>query len=401
MTKKLSIRDLDLREKKVLIRVDFNVPLDKELNITDDSRIKAAIPTIKYVIDHGGSAILMSHLGRPKDKPLPEFSLSPCATRLSKLLNKPVKMAPDCVGNDVINMVKQLKQGEIILLENLRFHRGEEHPEEDPEFAKNLASLGDLYVNDAFGTAHRAHASTAEIAKYFPDRAASGFLMEKEIAYLGSVLIDPKRPFYAILGGAKISSKFGVIKALMKKADVLLIGGAMTFTFLKAQRIPIGKSLYEEDFVHAAQEIMDIADHSHCRLLLPDDLVITEEVKPNASYSIVKSHQGIPDGFQGVDIGPETIRQYSEELKHAETVFWNGPLGVFECPPFNLGTNAIAKALGETSATKIIGGGDSVAAVESAGLADKMDHLSTGGGASLEYIEFGKLPGIEALSSTL
>lgn len=400
MTQKLSIKDLDFRGKKALVRVDFNVPMDKTLTITDDSRIRASLPTIQYIIDHGGSVILMSHLGRPKDKPIPEFSLAPCATRLSQLLHKPVQMASDCVGKDVAAKVSQLKAGDVLLLENLRFHRGEEHPQEDPAFVKELASLGDVYVNDAFGSAHRAHASTAAIAQYFTEYAAAGLLMQKEIDYLGNVLLNPKRPFYAILGGAKISTKFGVIKSLMQKADALLIGGAMTYTFLKARGISIGASLYEEEFVQAAKEILDQADRSSCQLWLPDDIAITKEIKSGAPYQVVKSQDGIPDGYEGVDIGPETVRRYSEVIQKAAIVFWNGPLGVFEISPFDQGTVAIARALADCSAIKIIGGGDSLAAVEAAGVADRMDHLSTGGGAALEYIEFGKLPGIEALTES-
>lgn len=398
MFSKLSIRDLDFRGKKVLVRVDFNVPLDKNLHITDDSRIRASLPTIRYILDHGGSVILMSHLGRPKEKPAPEFSLAPCAARLAQLLKKPVKMASDCIGSAVNEMVDELKPGDVILLENLRFHKGEEHPESDPSFVKQLASLGDVYVNDAFGTAHRAHASTAVINKYFNGRSAAGLLMEKEISSLGSVLFNPKRPFYAILGGAKISTKFGVIKSLMKKADALLIGGGMAYTFLKAKGLPIGNSLYEEEFIESARDILETAKRSNFRLLLPDDFVIVEQIKAEAPSKIVKAQQGIPSGYEGVDIGPETVRRYTEEINKAATVFWNGPLGVFECPPFDRGTKQIAEALASSQALKIVGGGDSVSAVEAAGVADKMDHLSTGGGASLEYIEFGTLPGIESLS---
>lgn len=398
MPQKLSIKNLDFRGKKALVRVDFNVPMDKKGNITDDSRISAAIPTIQYIIDQGGSVILMSHLGRPKDQVVPEFSLSPCASRLSKLIHRPVQMAPDCVGQAVKEQVSRLQPGEVILLENLRFHLGEEHPEKDPAFVQELASLGDVYVNDAFGSAHRAHASTAAITRYFPGCAAAGFLMQKEMDYLDKVLLNPKRPFIAILGGAKISTKFGVIKSLMQKADVLLIGGAMTYTFLKAKGIDIGDSLYEEDFVAAAKEIMNHASKISYRLEFPLDLVIAKEIKPGASHRVVKSQEGIANGYQGVDIGPETIRHYSAIIQQAGTVFWNGPLGVFECPPFDEGTVSIARALAQSSAIKVIGGGDSLAAVEAAGVADRMDHLSTGGGATLEYIEFGHLPGIEALS---
>ncbi len=399
MVDKLSIRDLDLKNKKALIRVDFNVPIENG-RITDDSRIRAALPTIQYVLDQGGSAILMSHLGRPKAKPDLQFSLAPCAKRLSELLNRPVQMAPDCQGPEVERLASELKPGEVLMLENLRFHPGEEKPEEEPAFVSSLANLGDVYINDAFGTAHRAHASTTTIAQFFPGKAAAGFLIEKEIAYLGSTLLNPKRPFCAILGGAKISTKFKVIEVLMQKADVLLIGGAMANTFFKAEDISIGSSLVENDFLGVARELMDISTQSRCRLLLPIDLVITRQIQPEAEMQIIKVKNGIPEGFKAVDIGPETIQLYSQEIQKASTIFWNGPLGVFECPPFDQGTNAIAKVLADLkTATTIVGGGDSVAAVEHVGVADRMSHISTGGGASLEYIEFGELPGIEALSN--
>lgn len=398
MTDKLSVRDLPLAGKKALIRVDFNVPLEKG-RITDDTRIRASLPTIQYVLDKGGSVILMSHLGRPKGKPDPQFSLSPCAKHLSELLQRPVKMAPNCCGIEVEEMARALQPGEVLLLENLRFHPGEEKPDEEPEFVSSLADLGDVYINDAFGTAHRAHASTTKLAEFFPGKAAAGFLMEKEIAYLGSTLLNPQRPFCAILGGAKISTKFKVIEALMKQADVLLIGGAMAYTFLKSEEIEIGNSLYEPDFLNVAREILDVRSQSRCQVLLPVDFIVARDISPQAEARVVSAEEGIPTGFQGVDIGPETIRQYKEKLSKAQTIFWNGPLGVFECPPFAKGTQEIAQAISQTSATTIIGGGDSIAAIEQAGLADRMSHLSTGGGASLEYIEFGTLPGIEALSN--
>jgi phosphoglycerate kinase len=399
MAEKLSIRDLNLKNKKALIRVDFNVPIENG-QIMDDSRIRAALPTIQYVLDQGGAVILMSHLGRPKAKPDPQFSLAPCAERLSELLKRPVKMAPDCHGPEVKQMALELKPGEILMLENLRFHPGEEKPEEEPAFVSSLAELGDVYINDAFGTAHRAHASTTTIAEFFHGKAVAGLLMEKEIAYLGDALLNPKRPFYAILGGAKISTKFKVIKVLMQKADVLLIGGAMAFTFLKAENIPIGLSLVENDFLGVARELMDVSNQSHCRLLLPFDLVVARQINAHAERRIIQVKDGIPEGFQGVDIGPETIQEYSKELQKAATIFWNGPLGIFECPPFDQGTNAIAKTLAQLkSATTIVGGGDSVAAIEHLGVADHISHISTGGGATLEYIEFGgHLPGIDALS---
>lgn len=397
MEKKLSVKDLDLKGKKALIRVDFNVPLEKG-NITNDSRIKASLPTIQYVLDQGGSAILMSHLGRPKG-PDPHLSLAPCAKRLSELIKKPVKMAPNCIGPQVEKMVQALQPGEILLLENLRFHRGEETPDDEPSFANALASLGDVYINDAFGSAHRAHASTSTIAHFFPDKAATGFLMEKEIAYLGTHLLDPARPFCAVLGGAKISTKFKVIKILTQKANVILVGGAMANTFFLSERIPIGNSLCEENFTSVARQFLDVETQSAADIQLPIDVVITEEIKPGAKSKVVDIVKGIPDGYQIVDIGPKTVEKFSRFLKQASTVFWNGPLGVYECPPFNKGTQEIAKVMADLKATTIIGGGDSIAAVEETGVEDSISHISTGGGATLEYIEFGTLPGIDALSN--
>ncbi len=399
MTKKLSIQDLDLKNQRALIRVDFNVPLEKG-QITDDSRIRASLPTIQYVLDKGGAVILMSHLGRPKGKYDPQFSLAPCAKRFSELLKRPVQMAPDCQGAEVAKMAQELKPGEILLLENLRFHKGEERPEEEPTFVSGLAELGDVYINDAFGSAHRAHASTTTIAQLFPGKAAMGFLMEKEIAYLGSTLLNPKRPFCAILGGSKISTKFKVIEALLQKADVLLIGGAMAYTFFKAENIPIGQSLVEDSFLGVARELMEVDVQSRCRILLPSDIVVARQISSEAEKKIIKVKEGIPNGFEGVDIGPETIQRYGQEIRQAATLFWNGPLGVFECPPFDHGTHAIAQILADVSeaAITIVGGGDSTAALEQAGLTDRMSHVSTGGGAALEYIEFGQLPGIQALS---
>lgn len=400
MEEKLSIRDLDLKNKRVLIRVDFNVPIENG-QIKDDSRIRASLPTIQYVLDHGGVPILMSHLGRPNGKPAPKLSLAPCAKRLEELLKRPVKMAPDCQGPEVKKIVLTLKSGDVLLLENLRFHPGEEDPEEEPVFVRNLADLGDVFINDAFGTAHRAHASTTTIAQFFLGNAAAGFLMEKEIAYLGATLLNPKRPFYAILGGAKISTKFQVIKVLMQKADLLLIGGAMAYTFLKAKNIAVGQSLVEDNFLNIARELLNNAEHSDCRILLPTDLIVARQITPQAETRLIQVKDGIPEGFQGVDIGPKTIQNYSNELQKAATVFWNGPLGVFECPPFDQGTNAIANTLAHLNSTTItiIGGGDSVSAIERTGLANRISHLSTGGGATLEYIELGELPGIEALSN--
>lgn len=397
MIPKLSLKDLPIQGKKVLMRVDFNVPLDKNQKISDDSRIIASLPSIKYILEHSGALILMSHLGRPKDKRVPEMTLAPCAKKLSEMLGKPVLMAPDSIGPEVDKMVKDLKPGEILLLENLRFHRGEEHPDEDPTFVEKLSKLGDLYVNDAFGTAHRAHASTAVIAKYFPKKAAAGFLLENEIRFLGSTLMEPKRPFCAIIGGAKISTKIGVIESLLKKADKLLIGGGMAYTFLKAQGIPIGNSIHEDDFLEKAKKILE--SHLSSKLILPKDIVVAEKVEAGAKTQIVQIQNGIPSGFEGVDIGPETIQEFISAMKDAATILWNGPLGVFEIKEFAKGTHAIAHAMAGLSATTIVGGGDSLAALQQEGLANQITHLSTGGGASLEYIEFGTLPGIEALDN--
>lgn len=398
MTRKLSLKDLPVKGKKVLMRVDFNVPLDKQGRITDNTRIKAAIPSILYILNNGGAVILMSHLGRPKNKKSPEFSLAPCAKELSLLIGKPVEMASDCVGPEVKELVKDLSPGQILLLENLRFHEGEENPENDPNFAKELASLGDLYVNDAFGTAHREHASTAVIAQYFPGKAAAGFLIEKELDFLGKALLEPKRPFLALIGGAKISSKIGVLKSLLEKADTLLIGGGMAYTFFKASGIEIGESIHEDEYLDEAKQLLSIAKREGKKIILPVDQLIGDKIEQGAMTRVVDSAQGIPKGMQGVDIGPKTIELFSKELQKAATVLWNGPLGVFEIPAFAKGTMEIAKVISNLSATTIVGGGDSIAALQEAGLADKVSHVSTGGGATLEFIEFSTLPGIEALS---
>ncbi len=396
---KLSLSALPLKGKKVLMRVDFNVPLDAQGHITDDTRISATLPSLRYVLEQGGAIVLMSHLGRPKDKRVPEMSLKPCAERLSQLLDKPVTMAPDCIGSEVERMVATLKPGDVLLLENLRFHRGEEHPDEDQNFVKQLAKLGDVYVNDAFGTAHRAHASTAAVAGFFQGKSAAGFLLEKEIKFLGETLAHPKRPFCAIIGGSKISTKCGVLEALMQKADVVMIGGGMAYTFLKAQGIAIGNSIHEDDFLDKARELLALSGKGRGRLLLPRDIVIADSIKAGATTRVVNVQAGIPEGYEGVDIGPSTIEYFASELKQAATVLWNGPVGVFEIPTFATGTNAIAHILAQLKAITIVGGGDSIAAVQAAGMADRMTHLSTGGGASLEYIELGTLPGIEALSA--
>lgn len=389
---KKTVKDIDLKDKKVLVRCDFNVPMDENKNITDNRRIEAALPTIKYLLEQNCKVVLCSHLGRPKGEFKPEYSLKPVAKELSKLLGKDVIMAEDVIGEDAKNKVENLKNGEVLLLENVRFHR--EETDNDPEFAKKLASFGEIFVNDAFGTAHRAHASTEGVTKYLP--AVSGFLIEKELKFLGEALENPERPFVAILGGSKVSDKIGVIENLLEKVDTLIIGGGMAYTFFKAQGYNVGESLCEDDKCELALEIMKKAKEKGVKFLLPIDNKIGKEFKPDTEAKTVKSTE-MPDGWEGLDIGEETIKLYKEELKNAKTIVWNGPLGVFEFDQFAVGTNEIAKALGDINAIKIIGGGDSAAAVEKAGLASKMTHISTGGGASLEFLEGKKLPGIEAL----
>ena len=389
---KKTVKDIDLKDKKVLVRCDFNVPMDENKNITDNRRIVAALPTIKYLLEQNCKVVLCSHLGRPKGEFKKEYSLKPVAKELSRLLGKEVIMAEDVIGEDAKNKANNLKNGEVLLLENVRFHR--EETDHDPEFAKELASFGEVFVNDAFGTAHRAHASTEGVAKYLP--AVSGFLIEKELKFLGEALENPERPFVAILGGSKVSDKIGVIENLLEKVDTLIIGGGMAYTFFRAQGYTVGNSLCEEDKCDLALEIMEKAKEKNVKFLLPIDNKVGREFKPDTESMTVKSTE-IPDGWEGLDIGEETIKLYKEELKNAKTIVWNGPLGVFEFDQFAIGTNEIAKALGDIDATKIIGGGDSAAAVEKAGLAEKMTHISTGGGASLEFLEGKKLPGIEAL----
>lgn len=389
---KKTIRDIDLKGKKVFVRCDFNVPMNEKREITDNTRIVAALPTIKYLLEQKCKIILASHLGRPKGEVKPEYSLAPVAKELSRLLNKEVIMAKDVIGPDATEKAKNLKEGEILLLENVRFHR--EETDNDPEFSKKLAEMAEIFVNDAFGTAHRAHSSTTGIANYLP--AVSGFLIEKELKFLGDALNNPERPFVAILGGAKVSDKIGVIDSLLEKVDTLIIGGGMAYTFFKAQGYEVGKSLCELDKLELAKELMEKAKTKGVKLMLPVDTKVGKEFKEDTESKTVK-YTEIPADWEGFDIGKETIKMFTEELKKAKTVVWNGPLGLFEFPQFAIGTNAIAKVLSEIDATTIIGGGDSAAAVEKAGLADKMTHISTGGGASLEFIEGKKLPGIEAL----
>jgi len=386
---KLTLKDLPLKNARVLMRVDYNVPIS-EGKITDDSRIVASIASIEYVIKQGGSVILMSHLGRPKGKD-PKLSLKPCAKRLSELLKIDVQMAPDCIGTEVETLATNLKPGQVLLLENVRFYEAEEDPKKDPSFALNLSKLGSCFVNDAFGTAHRAHSSTAVIAQFFPKASAMGFLIEKELEQLNPLIQNPKKPFYAIIGGAKISSKIGVIKQLLKRVDGIFIGGGMAFTFLKAQGIEIGNSICEDP--------KTIEDLPQNKLHLPIDLVISDAPSNDGKIEIIPSSQGIPKGWQGMDIGPQTVLAWSKLLTSGSTVFWNGPLGVFEMPHFAAGTKAIAEILAGSKAKTVIGGGDSVAAIHQMHLEDKFSHLSTGGGASLEFLEFGHLPGIDALTN--
>ena len=389
---KKTVKDIDLKGKKVFVRCDFNVPMDEKQNITDNTRIKAALPTIKYLLEQNCKIILASHLGRPKGEVKPEFSLKPVAKELSKLLGKDVIMANDVIGEDATSKAENLKEGEIMLLENVRFHR--EETDNDPEFAKKLASMAEIFVNDAFGTAHRAHASTTGIADYIP--GVAGFLIEKELKFLGNAINNPERPFVAILGGAKVSDKIGVIDSLLDKVDTLMIGGGMAYTFFKAQGYNVGNSLCEVEKTGLALEAMEKAKAKGVKLLLPIDTKVGKEFKPDTESKTVAWTE-IPDEWEGFDIGEKTIEMFKNELQNAKTVIWNGPLGLFEFEQFAIGTNEIAKKLAELDATTIIGGGDSAAAVTKAGLADKMTHISTGGGASLEFLEGKKLPGIECL----
>ena len=385
---KKTVRDIDVRGKRVLVRVDFNVPLE-EGRVSDDTRIRAELPTIQYLLDKQAKVILASHLGRPKGKVDPTFSLRPVAARLSELLGQPVQLAPDCVGSAVERIVAELQPGQTLLLENLRFHPEEE--KNDSGFAAKLAALADIFVNDAFGTAHRAHASTEGVARYLP--AVAGFLMQRELDFLGRALTAPEHPFVAILGGAKVSDKIGVINNLLGKVDRLLIGGGMANTFLKAQGYEVGSSLVENQAMDIARSLLERAGG---KLLLPVDVVVADAFDANASSKLVPASQ-VPEGWRILDIGPQTVRDYREALADARTVVWNGPMGVFEFAKFAKGTIAIAQALAELNATTIIGGGDSAAAVEAADVADKITHISTGGGASLEFLEGQELPGVAAL----
>ena len=385
---KRSVRDLEVRDKRVLVRVDFNVPV-KDGEVTDDTRIRRALPTIRYLLEEGARPILISHLGRPKGEPDPKYAMDPVAARLQELLGEPVKKLDAAVGPEVEEALEDWDGRGIVLLENSRFYPGETSNE--PEFADQLAALADLYVNDAFGAAHRAHATTVGVAERQP--AAAGLLMEEEIDYLDKVLKDPERPFVAILGGAKVSDKLGVIESLLGTADSLLIGGAMCFTFFKAQGYEIGNSLVEDDYLEEAKRLMEEAGD---RLVLPVDVVVTEAMEEDAESETVPV-DGIPAGRMGLDIGPKTVDLFSEHISGASTIFWNGPMGVFEIDAFAKGTEGVARAVAESGATSVVGGGDSVAAVNKLGLEDRMSHISTGGGASLEYVEGKELPGIAVL----
>ncbi len=391
MSKK-TVKDIDVKGKKVLVRCDFNVPYDENRKITDNRRIVAALPTIKYLLENDCKVILCSHLGRPKGEVKPEYSMNIVAEELSRLLGIEVKLAKDVVGPDAKQLAANLKSGEVMLLENVRYEAGEE--KNDENLSKEFASLAEIFVNDAFGTAHRAHSSTTGVASYLP--AVSGFLIEKELNFLGTALENPERPFMAILGGKKVSDKIGVINALLEKVDVLMIGGAMAYTFFKSMGYNVGNSICELDKLDLAKELMEKAKAKGVKFMLPVDTKIGKEFDPNTESKTVK-YTEIPDGWEGYDIGAETIEMYSKELQNAKTVIWNGPVGLFEFDQFAVGTNSIAKALADIDCVKIIGGGDSAAAIEKAGLAEKFTHISTGGGASLEFLEGKKLPGIEAL----
>lgn len=391
MSKK-TVRDIDVSNKKVLVRCDFNVPQDENGNITDNRRIVAALPTIKYLLEHKAKVIVCSHLGRPKGEVNPKYSLKVVAEELSRLLKTPVILANDVVGESAKQLSTNMQNGEIVLLENVRFEPGEE--KNDVELSKAFASLAEIYVNDAFGTAHRAHSSTTGVADYLP--AVSGFLIEKELEFLGSALENPKKPFISILGGAKVSDKIGVIESLLEKVDKIIIGGGMAFTFLKALGHKIGKSICEEDKLDLANNILEKAKQKGVEVILPVDTHIAKDYSNDTEDKFVHS-QEIPDDWEGLDIGPDTIKLFEQELQGAKTVVWNGPLGVCEFPKFKIGTQEIAKVLANLDAVTIIGGGDSAAAIEKMGLADKMTHISTGGGASLEFLEGKKLPGIECL----
>ena len=394
---KKTIRDIPkdrLKGKKVLVRVDFNVPLNEKREVTDDTRIVMSLPTIRFLLEQGARVILVSHLGRPKGGPKDELKMNPVALKLEQLLGYKVQKADDCIGESVAQMANKLKDGEVLLLENVRFYPQEEA--NDHEFARSLASLADIYVNDAFGTAHRAHASTAGVAAFLP--AYAGFLMEKELESLGEKLNHPVRPFLAILGGAKVSSKIGVIQKLIEKVDVLLIGGGMSYTFIKALGYEVGTSLLEESMIEEAKKIMDMAKEKKVNFILPDDFIVAAEGKEGVPTQVVAWNQ-IPANMGGFDIGPKTIEKFGQAIMKAKTIFWNGPVGLFEVEPFSTGTVEIAKKVAQSGAVSVVGGGDTIAAINQAGVANAITHISTGGGASLEFVEGRKLPGVEVLQS--
>jgi phosphoglycerate kinase len=394
---KKTIRDIpqdQLKGKKVLVRVDFNVPLNEKREVTDDTRIVMSLPTIRFLLELGARVILVSHLGRPKGGPKEELKMNPVALKLEQLLGRKVQKADDCIGESVTQMANGLKDGEVLLLENVRFSPQEEA--NDPEFARSLASLADIYVNDAFGTAHRAHASTAGVAAFLP--AYAGFLMEKELESLGEKLNHPVRPFLAILGGAKVSSKIGVIQKLIEKVDVLLIGGGMSYTFIKALGYEVGTSLLEESMLEEAKKIMDMAKEKNVDFILPDDFIVASEGKEGVPVQVVAWNQ-MPANMGGFDIGPKTIEKFGQAIMKAKTIFWNGPVGLFEVEPFSTGTVEMAKKVAQSGAVTVVGGGDTIAAINQAGVADAITHISTGGGASLEFVEGRKLPGVEVLQN--
>ena len=397
---KKTIQDIDVRGKRCLVRVDYNVPLDDNLQITDDARIRETLPTLRYLLDNGASVVLMAHLGRPKGEVVEEMRLAPVARRLHELLGQPVATASDCVGDEAKTAVGKLESGEVLLLENLRFHDAEEN--NDADFAAQLAGLGEVYVNDAFGAAHRAHASTEGVAKIIRERGGdcvAGLLMARELDFLGGVLENPKRPFVAILGGVKVSDKIGVIRNLLEKVDTLLVGGAMSYAFVKAQGLEVGTSYFKEEDAPIAAELLQLAKDGGKDFRLPKDFLVADKDAEDARTSVV-SFDAIPADKMGMDIGPQTIREYSQVIENAKTVLWNGPMGRFEVAPFSNGTREVAEAVAratQNGATTVIGGGDSAAAVKQMGLAEKMTHISTGGGASLEFLEGAELPGVAAL----